>query len=126
VLRELGCGAAQQLLVLNKIDRVTDPAVFTVLAKRHPGAAFISAATGEGTGELAEAVARRAGGVPVRVTLRADCRNGRLMQYIAHHARVESQSYDGATACIEALMPTSAVDQLRSFGDDVAIQPDGR
>jgi len=36
VLDELGCDRERVLLVLNKIDRVKDPMIFTLLAKKHP------------------------------------------------------------------------------------------
>ena len=71
--------------------------------------------------ELTATVARRAGGLPVRVTLRADCRNGRLMQYIARHALVSEQTYQDSQARIEAVFSTRGLDGLRSFGADVEI-----
>jgi len=122
VLEELGCDRCRVLLVLNKTDRIADPAWLTLLGRRYPGAMFVSARTGRGAPELAETVARRAGGLPVRVTLRANCANGRLMQYIARHARVESQSYDGPLATIEAVIPSGRLDELDGFGTDVSVQ----
>ncbi len=124
VLHELGCDESQRLLALNKIDRIVDPSVFTVLANKYPRAALISAATGEGVADLLAKVARRSGGEPVRVTLHADCRNGRLMQFIARHARVESQDYRDATATIRATMPAASLAELRSFGDAVEVVAD--
>jgi len=121
VLDELGCDRGRLLPVLNKTDRIRDPAVYTVLSRRYSRAHFVSAVTGDGLGELTAAVAERAGGAPVRVHLRADCRDGRLMQYIARHARVERQTYDDATADIEALMPAGKVRQLDTFGDAVEV-----
>ena len=127
VLDELGCDRTRLLLALNKVDRINDPAVYTVLSQQFPKACLISAATGRGAGDLVERVGERAGGVPLRVTLRADCTNGRLMQYIARHAHVEAQTYAGATACIEAMMARNHVDGLRAFGDAVKVvgQPAG-
>jgi len=121
VLGELGCGDHNRLLVLNKIDRINDPTILTVLSQRYPRALFISAATGEGSDALVGEVARRSGGMPVRVSLRADCANGRLMQFIQRHATVESQEYDDAIACIEAVMPACHVDQLHQFAPSVTI-----
>jgi len=121
VLDELGCRRDHRLLVLNKIDKLNDPTIRVVLAGRYPRARFVSAATGAGAAELAEAVIALAVGAPMRVTLRADCRNGKLMQYIARHARVQSESFRDATAHIEAVMEASRVDQMRRFGKDVQI-----
>jgi GTP-binding protein HflX len=122
VLEELSCEAGKQMLVLNKIDRLNDPAVRSVLGAKYPGAVFLSAMTGEGADALIAAVANRAAGAPVRVTLQANCRNGKLMQFIAQHAQVQSQSFDDATACIEALMSAKRIDELRRFGKDVSIR----
>ena len=121
VLDELGCDRERILLVLNKVDRINDPAVHTVLAQQFPDACFASARTGEGAAELIEDVGRRATGEPRRVTLTADCANGKLMQYISRHARVESETYAGATARIEAVMAQSHLDGLRAFGDAVQV-----
>ena len=121
VLAELGCDPSRELLVLNKIDCIRDPTVLVVLRGKHPGALLVSAVTGQGAAELSAQVARRAGGEPVRVTLRANCGNGRLMQYIARHARVLSRSFSDATAVIDAHLPAHCIPPLRQFGDDVRI-----
>jgi len=43
------------------------------------------------------------------------------MQYIARHATVDRQSYEGTIARIEGAMPANRIDQLRQFGDDVRV-----
>jgi len=121
VLDELGCQRDNRLLVLNKIDRINDPTITAVLAQKYPRARMLSAATGERTDALVATVAAQTTGVPVRVVLDADCRNGKLMQHIAQYAQIRSQSYTDATARVEAVMPACRVDELRAFGDDVAI-----
>ncbi len=110
------------LLVLNKIDKITDPTVRVVLAKKYPKAIFASAGTGEGADQLIEAVLDQAqGGLPVHVKLEADCRNGRLMQYIAQHAEVTDQQYTDTTAHIEAVMSSKRLAALENFKGDVKI-----
>jgi GTP-binding protein HflX len=121
VLEELGCDRGSLMLVLNKTDRILDPTVRAVLAARYPEAMFVSAVSGEGVEALTANVAERAAGAPVRVTLTADCRDGKLMQYIARHARVESQSFQDATATIEAVIDNRLLDKLRRFGDSVKV-----
>ena len=121
VLDELGCDSNDHLLALNKIDRITDLSIRTVLTSKYPHGRFVSAKTGEGAAELAADVARRVAGASLHVTLQADCRNGRLMQYIARHAQVESQIYDDTIAHIEAIMDAGRIDQLHRFGKDVQI-----
>ncbi len=121
VLKELGATDTKRLLLLNKVDRINDPALFTLLRNKHPDAILLSAATGEGVEELVAAVTREMGGSRVRVVLEADCRNGRLMSFIARNADVASETYEGAYAHIEADMPANRIEELHAFGDDVRV-----
>jgi len=121
VLRELGCGNSQRLLVLNKIDLISDPTIPAVLSQKYPEALFVSAASGEGLEQLRAAVARRVGGRAVHIRIRADCRNGKLMRYIARHASIHTENFADSTADIDAVMPARQVGHLRSFGRDVRI-----
>jgi GTP-binding protein HflX len=125
VLQEIGCGDNRRLLVMNKIDKIEDPTVLAVLGRQYPQALFLSAATGKGTDKLADAVLERIGGQAVAVTLTANCGNGRLMQYIAQHAEVLSQTYNDATATIEATMAENRLSELAAFGSDVTIHRNG-
>jgi len=128
VLDQLEIPRDNTLLVLNKIDRIADPMTHTMLRQKYPGALFVSAASGAGTEALLSAVLHRSGGGPVRVKLRANCRNGKLMQFIARHAQVETQTYEDSTAVIDATLPANRLPMLNSFGEDVEVteSPAGR
>ncbi len=121
VLDELGCDKHKRLLALNKIDGIKDPATRTILAKKYPHASFISAVRGDGLDELARAVVSRSGGDRVALELRADCRNGKLMQYIERHAEVRSRDYSDSTAIIRAVMPARYAEGLSGFAPDVEV-----
>jgi GTP-binding protein HflX len=123
VLDELGCSGENRLLVLNKTDKINDPTIPTALGSNYPKARFVSAVSGTGAGQLVKDVSQRVNGLPQRVTLHANCRNGQLMQYIAQHAQVHSETFQDATACIEVIMETKRIEQLRRFGEDVQIIP---
>src|SRR5439155_10817486 len=56
VLKELGCGDKPTLLVLNKVDRVTDRSYLDVLQKNPRRSVAVSAATGQGLDGLRAAV----------------------------------------------------------------------
>src|SRR5262249_27977103 len=56
VLKELGCDQKPTLLVLNKVDRLTDPSYLHVLQSHHKHAVAVSAVTGQGLDALREAV----------------------------------------------------------------------
>src|SRR5581483_9426336 len=56
VLKELDCDKKPTLLVLNKIDKVTDRSTLQVLQAHHPRAVAVSGLTGEGIDRLEDAV----------------------------------------------------------------------
>ncbi len=124
VLGELGCQQKDQLLLLNKIDRITDPTVRTILSGKHPGAVFTSAATGENADAVIEAVLLKMQGRQVRVTIEADCANGRLMQYLARHAHATDRTYLGSSVRMEATIGEKHIAELDAFGKDVKILTD--
>jgi len=121
VLTDLDAPAQRQLLLLNKVDRIVDPTVRTVLAARYPEALFISAKTGSGASELVEAVAHRTAGPPVRLTVEANCAAGKLMHFISQHGKIERESYHDATAEIQLVLSADRLAKLKTFGPDVAI-----
>ncbi len=121
VLDELECGQKEQMLLLNKTDRIIDPTVRTVLADKYPGAIFTSAATGENAQAVIEAVLHKVQGRQVRVTIEANCANGLLMQYIAQHARTTGEEYHESNVTLEATISEKHLAKLNAFGEDVKI-----
>ncbi len=121
VLSELGCHDKDVLLVLNKADRIVDPALVSALKRQYAGSYVISASTAEGVEGLLAEVQRRMRGGRVSVRLMADFRNGKLMQYLAQYAEVKEQTWHPTTVEMEAVMGTIQVDQLSRFGEDVQV-----
>ncbi len=62
-LREIGCGDHERLLVLNQVDRLTRPRRLD-LKRRHPGAVFTCAISGEGVADLRQWLHDRVPGPP--------------------------------------------------------------
>jgi len=125
VLKELGCDENRRLLVLNKIDRIVDPTITVVLERKYPDGLLVSASTGEGMEELTAAVSARSGGDQVRVALRADCSNGKLVNYIDRYVTAKSRTYTDSTVEIQAVISARRLEELRRFGDDVEIVSHG-
>lgn len=121
VLAALHCDGKDQVLLLNKADRVSDPTVLTALQARHADSAVVSAKTGAGSDKLVHDVLRRMRGLRVSLRLTADVRNGRLMQYLARHAEVSRQEYHDATVEMDAVMGVRQADQLVQFAPDVTV-----
>jgi len=92
-LRPIGCGEKPTLLVLNKIDLLTDRAELRLLLERHPEAVAVSAATGEGRGDLREALRERALAGTVERTLAVRAADGRTLSFLEEHSFVSSREY---------------------------------
>jgi len=69
VLRELGADEKRVLTVFNKVDQTHDPALARQLERRHPGAMFVSATSGEGVDALRESMDATAGENRTRLRL---------------------------------------------------------
>ena len=123
VLAELGCAAKDQLLLLNQADRINDPAVRTVLGGTFPEAIFVSAVTGENADRLVAAVSEKVRGRNVRVTIEADCANGRLIHFLRRYARTSAPTYDGRSVRLDATIGEKHLSALRAFGKDVRVRP---
>jgi len=95
VLREIGCDAKPQLLVLNKADLAAgDPIRVDLALRAHPEAIATSAATGQGLDALARTVVERLMGPMVETTLRASAADGRLLAWIERHAAVLDRTHE--------------------------------
>jgi GTP-binding protein HflX len=107
VLEEVGASHVPVLPVFNKCDRL-DEADLRRLRQREPGAACVSARTGEGCAALLSAVAARLALDTVRVGFRFDPANPadrRRIGRLYRHARVLNHAVSGGTVSIDAEVP---------------------
>ncbi len=120
VLKELGCEKKPTVLVLNKIDRVTDPSRLDVLRAHHPRAVAVSALSGEGVGELTDAVisALSADFTPAEVTTPAA--NGKVLAFLNAHAEIFRQEYRGEIVVIRCHLPRHLLHHIA--GPDVKVK----
>ncbi len=120
VLEELGCQDKPTLLVLNKVDRVADPSFVQVLQSHHPRAVAISAATGRGLEELQDAVAEMLAADFAEAMVETDAGNGKVLSYLAAHAEIHRQEYDGQRVRIRCALPRRLLHHIQ--GPDVQVQ----
>ena len=120
VLKELGCDKKPTVLVLNKIDRVTDPSRLDVLRAHHPRAVAVSGLTGEGMGDLTDAVisALSADFTPAEVVTPAA--NGKVLAFLNAHAEIFRQEYRGEVAVIRCFLPRHLLHHIA--GPDVQVR----
>jgi GTP-binding protein HflX len=105
VLEEIGIEAKDTLLVLNKIDSASSPAVVNALLSRYPNAVPISAAKGTGLEAFAQAVSDALSRSFIDVDIEAGVDNGRLMAFLAAHGEVLSQRFAETKVFIHCRIP---------------------
>jgi GTPase len=119
VLEELGIREKDTILVLNQVDRISEPGQLEQLKFRYPSAIPVSARTGLG-------LARLAGGVSDSLTqhfldVDTDVANGRLLAYLAQHGEILSRTYTGERVSIHCRLPRKYVGRIRP--DEAVIRP---
>ena len=93
VLTELECDRKPTLLVLNKIDRVQDPSALRLLQAHHPRAVLVSGLTGEGIGDLEDAVMEALAAEFADAEVVTGAGNGRVLAFLNAHAEVYRQEF---------------------------------
>ncbi|MSS45630.1 GTPase HflX [Cutibacterium sp. WCA-380-WT-3A] len=110
VLSGIGAGDIPEILALNKIDRLSDDAIVT-LRSAFPDAYLVSAHTGEGMGELVDAIEARLPVPSRRIDVVIPYARGDLMDKIHHNGTIEliDHTADG-THVIAHLHPALAAE----------------
>jgi GTP-binding protein HflX len=116
VLAEIGVTGKPEILLLNKTDTPEGEAAFPYWRALVAGSIPISARTGVGLAELAEAVYHHVLGRQVRVQLEADVTDGRVLAFIESHARVEDRQFVDGRAQIVAVMGRQTLAELSHHG----------
>jgi GTPase len=119
VLDEIGVPIENFVLVLNKIDCVTDRSVIDVLRAKYVDSVTISAATGAGLDRLAAVVADRLGDGTVLATIVASVANGKLFAFLAEHTEVLDRRYTEDRVTFECRVPRKWLWKIQ--GPDVHV-----
>ena len=119
VLEELGIEEKDTLLVLNKIDALTDRAQLDGLLGRYPHAVPISARRGQGLGQLAGRVSEALSRGFLDVDIETEAANGRLLAFLAAHAEVLSQQYHDSRVTIHCRIPQQHLGPIYDAGTTV-------
>jgi GTP-binding protein HflX len=120
VLKELDCDTKPTLLVLNKADKVADPSHLHVLMRHHPKAVAVSAATGQGLDDLRDAVVEALSADFADAEVTTAAANGRVLAYLAAHAEVYRQKYDGDRVVLRCYIPKHLLHHIE--GPDVGVR----
>lgn len=121
VLEELGIEAKDTLLVLNKIDAMSDRRSLEGLLGRYPNAIPISARSGQGMERLAAEVSRALSRNFLDLDIETGVENGRLMAYLAAHGEVLSKRYNDEKVIVHCRL--SQEDLGRIGGEAAIVRP---
>jgi GTPase len=120
VLEELGIREKDTILVLNQVDRITEPGVLDGLLRNYAHAIPVSAKTGEGLSRLATAVSDALTQHFLDVDVETDVANGRLLAYLAQHGEILSRTFTGDRVSIHCRLPKKYAGRIRP--DDAAVR----
>ncbi len=105
VLKELGCADKPTILVMNKLDKITDSTPIDILRAQHPKAVAISGATGEGVRVLTDTVVESLSSHFLAAEVTLDAGNGKVLAYLNAHAEIFRQEFRGSEVVIRCYLP---------------------
>ena len=120
VLEELGIREKDTILVLNQVDRITEPGVLDALVRNYSHAIPVSAKTGQGLSRLASAVSESLTQHFLDVDVETDVANGRLLAYLAQHGEVLSRTFAGDRVSVHCRLPKKFAGRIRP--DEAAVR----
>lgn len=112
VLEELHVDEKATLLVLNKIDAVTDPAARSSLLNRYPLAICVSARTAEGLAALEQATSTSLSRGFRDVDVSTDPGNGRLLAWLERHGEVLSRHFVDDRVTVHCRLPAAVLGRI--------------
>jgi GTP-binding protein HflX len=115
VMSEIGADTVPTLVVLNKLDRVTDPMVLQAIRNTEQDAVTVSARTGQGLGALAERVRARVLAGRRRFRLSVPVTRGRAMAMLRELARVLGSELAGEDVVFDLSVDGRQVGRLRAW-----------
>ena len=105
VLSELGAEDKRSIVVLNKIDQVTNEAALHKLRQTFPGAILVSLRNGTGLEELLHAINDVLRDRVQRMNLRIPQARGDLIHQLHRDGKVVSEAYEGNDVLLSAIVP---------------------
>ena len=115
VLAEIGASDVPELLVCNKADRA-DETTLLALRAGHPGCVVVSARTGHGLEELADAVEARLPSPEVWVETLIPYSRGDLMDRIHRTGTIETLEHTGEGTRVRARVHPGLAEELGEYG----------
>jgi GTPase len=105
VLKELGAGEKRMMVVLNKIDLITDQTWLMHLHTHFPTALFVSVRTGQNLDLLRTRLCEWLDDRVARLTLRIPMAEAGLVSLIHREGKVLAQAYEGNDTLVQGTVP---------------------
>jgi GTP-binding protein HflX len=115
VLEELNAWGKQMIVVFNKIDRVTNPALIEHCLHKHPNSVAISAVTGDGLPGLFEEMEHQVKSWRLRVRLVLPNHMTALVAELHRVGRVLDVSYKGDSITLTAHVPPQLQGKIKAY-----------
>jgi GTP-binding protein HflX len=115
VLEELHAWGKQMIVVFNKIDRVTNPALIEFCLRKYPHSVAISAVTGEGLDPLFSEIEHQVKSWRLRVKLRLPNHLTALVAELHRVGRVLDISYQGDMIALTAHVPPQLQGKVKPY-----------
>jgi GTP-binding protein HflX len=104
-----------RILVLNKIDLVTDPELREGLARRHPGARLISVRTGAGISELFPAMEAALTSDSSLLSLRIPDAEYALVALLRREAQIVDEGREEEASLLTCRVPPKLVEKFKAY-----------
>jgi GTP-binding protein HflX len=115
VIKELDAYGKQTLVIFNKIDQLADRDLVNGYLHRFPGSVAISARTGEGVGQLVQALQRALASWRLRSKYKIPTNESALLAEIHRVGHVLELRYEGDYASLVAHVPPQLEQRLARF-----------
>ena len=121
VLAEIKADEKETLLVLNKIDAISDSVVRNNLIARYPQAICVSAHSGFGLGTLLRATGEALGSGFRDVDIETDPGNGRLLAWLGAHGEVLSRHFSNHRMTVHCRIPSALLGRIAR--EEAVVRP---
>lgn len=118
VLAEIGCGQKPTLKVLNKTDIIKKIGELEMLQTLFPDALCISAKTGLGLTQLAEAVLARYKGGELLLRVSSSQSNGKVQSFLRAYGTIIKEQYLDGSVLIDARLGQNQLPNLKRLGPE--------
>ena len=118
VLAEIGCGEKPILTVLNKVDAVRTIGDLEMVETLFPDSVSISAKTGFGLDNLANAVTTRYRGNDLLLRVVSSQSNGKVQSFLRAHGHILNEHYAGNSIVIDARLGRNQLPDLQRLHPD--------